>query len=341
MAGESANADSEAAGVGSGLAAKVARANLANILKKVQAGKTLNKAERDQVAGIPSAEERRAEREASVGKNEDRARNLGNFWGLGLRSAQNYLRDGMDLESPEVVVKWFTDLSWRSQRMLGDKFRTRIYEERAKLAGEIPGEKPGLIDPDLAEFERNYKPSEADEKDNLAGIKRERAYYLFRMQKARARQDHSSEADAAKQFRNFSDVVHDCELRAQRLGRDLGESFGAKDVDRLGRAVGFWLMRGADDAISQSAKAIQDAAALAPLDRETIRKAIEPIFLAERVVNPFARAAGINSGVALPPRFVAAMREGLAGFIEDGAREFDAAANPVSQPAAENATATA
>ena len=315
-----------------GLVETVNRANLANILKKLKAGKTLNGAELDIVAGVPPAatvaRAREAEREEAEGHSRERAA----FWGCALRTMQIMIKDGVPVDDPEAMVVWFSKLPGRSQGMLKNSFRMRIYEERAKLDASHTA--APQLDPDVEEFDRTYKPSAGDERDNLADIKRQRSYYLFRMQRARARKDYSAEADAAKQFRNFSDVVHDCELRAQRLGRDLGESFSASDVDRLGRAWAYWSMNVCDTLVTEIAAAVTPLVEAKTVDRENVRQAIEGALLAERFLVPLVRASQVNAGVALPARFVAAVKAGCAACLEDGEAEFAKLySTPVPEPA--------
>lgn len=235
---------------------------------------------------------------------------------------QQYLAAGaVPVGDPAAMWQWFAGLSQRSQAKLGTDFRRRIYEEHAKLNGGNVGVE--ATDPDVAEFDRTYRTTAAADRDNLAGIKREQAFYLFRMQRARARRDLAAEAEASKQFRNFSDLIHDCELRAQRLGRDLGESFSATDVDRMGRALAYWLMNSADGLIDQVTAALMKALAAGPLDREVVRRAIDPLVIEARVVAPLVRAAQVNAPIALPERFVEAVKAGVVSTIEDGAAEFD------------------
>lgn len=180
----------------------------------------------------------------------------------------------------------------------------------------------GAGDSDVADFEKSYTP--AAEKDNLAAIKREVAYYHFKILRCRERGDATGEAEAVRHFRSMSDLLHDLEIRNQRLGREIGESFGAEDVDRLGRAVAFWLMNSADGLIGQIAAGLVAASAAGPLGREQVRKVIEPLVLEARVMEPMVRAAKVNAPIKLPQRFVDAMREGIALVAEDGAAEFSA-----------------
>lgn len=255
------------------------------------------------------------------GYSKERAR----FWGTSTRTMQLMIADDVPVDDPARMVAWYAALPSRSQGMLSRTFALRIHEERAKMEG-VPiatgRPAPQLSDPDLAEFNAAYKPTASAEKDNLADIKRERAFYLFRVQRCRERQDRAGESEALKHYGRLADIVHDCELRAQRLGRDLGESFSAADVDRLGMGLAFWLMHSADTLIAQAATALTAAQSSGPLDREAVRHVIEPLILGERVLAPMVRASQVNAGVRLPARFVEAMKAGAASVLEDGAVEF-------------------
>lgn len=261
------------------------------------------------------------DKQRPVGYSKERAR----FWGTSTRTMQLMIADDVPVDDPARMVAWYAALPSRSQGMLSRTFALRIHEERAKLEGvPIATGRPAvqLSDPDLAEFNAAYKPTASAEKDNLADIKRERAFYLFRVQRCRERQDRAGESEALKHYGRLADIVHDCELRAQRLGRDLGESFSASDVDRLGRAVAYWLLNSADVLIGQLATGLAAASANGPLDREAIRKVVDPLVIGERVLAPMVRASQVNAGVKLPTRFVEAMKAGAASVLEDGAVEF-------------------
>jgi hypothetical protein len=77
-------------------------------------------------------------------------------------------------------------------------------------------------------------------------------------------------------------------------------------------------MQGADSLITQAAKELTEAAAAGPLDRETVRRVVEPLILRERVVAPMVRATKMEAGVSLPKVFVEALRVGLEAVVEQG-----------------------
>ncbi len=244
--------------------------------------------------------------------------------------------DGVPVESDAKMVEWFAALPTRSQQLLSASFRDKIFEAQAKLSGDGPPDPDSKSADELAEFEATYKPS-ADETDNLAQQKKIREFYHFRWTRAQARRDRAGEAEALKHYARLTDLIHDAELRAARLGRDLGESFSAEDVRRLGRAIGFWLAAGADTLISQAASGLTAALAVGPLDRESVRRIIEPLILTERVAAPMQRATEINAGVALPPIFVEAMQAGLAMVVEeDPSAAVVAESTPTETPCAES-----
>jgi hypothetical protein len=284
------------------------------LIAKLRAGKSLSKAERLCLADLGEKIELDP-RKASGARN----RALAERWDTSLRSMHMMLAEGIAMEDDAAVAEWYKGLSTHGQANLRPGFRRKILEAIARLQGVDPANVPTAED-DLAAFNREYKPTAGD-KDNLAELKRERAYYLFRLQKARGRSDYAGEAEAAKHYRSFSDIINECELRALKLGRDLGDSFSAADVERLGRGAAYWLMNNAHNTIAGIAKGLVDAGV--PLERDAVRKIVEPLILADRVLGPLTRATLVNVGVRLPPQFVNAIRDGLASCLEDGEKEFE------------------
>ena len=224
-------------------------------------------------------------------------------WGVPLHKLKRLVKDGAPIYNDAKMVDWFFALANQRQELTHPTLKAKIYELRAAQEGNPApvAEAEALTPPDKAtvrasaneddsvEFEKTYLPDSADGNANIASIKREAAFYLFKLKRARARKDHIAESQAAKQFQNFSNLVHDCEVRAARLGRDLGDSFSAADVDRLGHAMAYWLRSSADELISKLATAFAKSGS--QLDRETIRRILEPLVISERVMLPLVRAA--------------------------------------------------
>lgn len=239
-------------------------------------------------------------------------------WKTGIRVMQRLVKAGVDMDDEAAVIRWYGSLNAAAQLRITPGFVREIQDARGKIEAAGKSREP---DPDLAEFDNSYR-APGPGPDNLAEIKRERDFYLFKLRKARGRRDSAGESEAAKQHRAYSEVVHEAELHAQRLGRDLGDSYSAADVDRLGLAIAYWLLHSADALINQLAANLVAAAVTAPLDRERIRRVIDPLILRERMLVPLVRATQVNAGAQLPKRFVEAVKAGVESYVEDGAAEF-------------------
>lgn len=292
----------------------------------MRAGQKLTKAERLGIAELGERVELDGRK-----RNAEEVLTAAKRWAVSTQTAYKMRAEGLDLTSDRAVVDWYASLGSRGQTNLKAAFRRKILDAMNRLgtSGEAPKGGPAE---DLRDFNEQYRPAIGD-KDTLAELKRERAYYLFRMQRARMRNDYAGEAEAAKHYRNFSDIINECELRARKLGRDLGESYSADDVARLGRAIAYWLAVGAEAASGEIATGLVAAAATGQLDRARVRGVVEPVLLAERTLAPLTRATLLNVGVRLPTAFVNAIREGLAACLEDGSKEFEALyALPVPLP---------
>jgi hypothetical protein len=270
---------------------------------------------------------------------EPSTRALAERWETSERTMQQMRKAAVPVHDDEAMVHWYNGLSSMAQRRLGPGLTKKIREVRSKMEAAGRG---GTVNADYAEFTATYARVKGQgDVDALAHLKKLRDFALFKLDKAQIRSDLSAIQDATKELTHFSSVIHAEELRAQRLGRELGESFSAADVDRLGVAIGYWLLNSADLAINQMAAALATAAAGGPLDREGVRQAIEPVILRERVLAPLVRATQANVPAQLPKRFVDAIRQGLATVLEDGAEECDKMrAEPLPDPEQPSAPAT-
>jgi hypothetical protein len=195
----------------------------------------------------------------------------------------------------------------------------RLLELREGEGSEPRANQPqlGKPDPDWADFVTVARTEPGKEsKASLDALVKAREFAAYKLAKASEAGDRPSQRFYADLLSKLAGTIHDAELRALKMGRDLGESYSAEDVKRLGRAIGFWLMQGADSLITQAAKELAEAAAAAPLDREAVRRVMDPLVISERVVAPMVRATKMEAGVSLPKVFVESLRAGLDAVVE-------------------------
>jgi hypothetical protein len=230
-------------------------------------------------------------------------------------------RPPVPVDDVDGMIRWYASLPTSSQTKLTPEFVRRLTEIR--LEREKENGAPVVLDPDYAAFENAYSASHAKDTDALAHLKRMRDFALFKIQRAQARNDFPAVQDATRQLTHYSSVIHDEELRAQKLGREIGELLPRPEAERVARAFAYWSLRAAEDILTTVCPRLATASGTGPLFQEEIRQLIEPTLLGQRVLGPIARAAQVSSGVHLPQWFVAALRAGIADTLEDGAAVFD------------------
>lgn len=247
-----------------------------------------------------------------------------NFWAVSLRTMQKMLAENppWPVDDTEAMVRRVYAMPSASQGKLTKSFRRRIDELR--LDRERAGGDLFITDPDYRAFEQSHAAADSKESDSLADLKRQRAFAIFKLQRAQARGDLPAVKDSTESLRYISGVIHDEELRAQKLNREIGDTLPRSDAERISRAIGYWLMRGVDDLLATTTKRIAAATGSGPLFPEEVRAILEPELLASRVLAPMTRATQITAGATLPRWCVDAMRGSLAATLENGAAEFDA-----------------
>lgn len=225
------------------------------------------------------------------------------------------------------MIRWVAALPSASQAKLTSSFRRRIDEMR--VAAERASGHLIVTDPDYAEFERSRAgsaatdaPGESRDRDSLADLKLRRDFAIFKLHRAQARGSIADVKDSTEQIRHISGVVHDEELRAQRLGREIGDILPRPEAERIFRALPYWLLRGVDDLLATLCKRLAAASASGPLFPEEVRALIEPDLLSSRVLAPIVRATQVNAGTTLPTWAVDSMRAALAAALEDAPAEF-------------------
>lgn len=240
------------------------------------------------------------------------AKQVAKFWRVSLRTAQKWLRAGIPVDDDAEMVRWVAGMPSASQAKLTKAFRTRIDEIRV-VKERTAADGAFISDPDYIDFTRTLAQSPAADSDNLSDLKRNRAFAIFKLQRSQERGDLAGVRDATESLRYISGVIHDEELRAQKLNREIGDTIPRADAERIAEAMGFWLMRGADDFLARVCKKIA-AASVAPLYPEEVRALIEPELISTRLVAPFSRAAEISAACALPSWWITATQNGAQNF---------------------------
>lgn len=294
------------------LAEDADRKTVAAIMRKMKKGKRPTEKDRNALAGIPNATLLKAQKKAAAEKKTSHMLDRALFWGCKSQQMYRMITDGVPVDDVKEMLKWHSALTSKAKRMLTPAFRVRLNEERSKLEGVLPGIADTAAEE--AEFEKGYKPGIEDDQDNLAELKREQAFYLFRMKKARLRNDYSAEEDAAKQYRMFSDLLHDCELRAKKLGKDMSDLVPRGILEHHGRFIAYHLLRCADGAIEDIVSVMAQMGCALPAAH--IRNALEPILLSSDYLEPYYRASEGDNQAAPPPWLVAAFKSGAADVLE-------------------------
>ena len=256
---------------------------------------------------------------AKTNPTAERAR----FWAVSLRTMQKMLAEipPWPVADSSAMVRRVYALPSASQAKLTKSFRRRIDE--CRLESERAGGDLFITDPDYLSFEKQHAAADSREADSLADLKRQRAFSIYKLARAQARGDLPAVKDSTESLRYISGVIHDEELRAQKLNREIGDTLPRAEVERVVRALGYWSLRGVDEFLSVVAKRLADSTGSGPLYPEEVRAILEPELLAARVLAPLTRASQVASPAALPRWCVEAIRASLAATLENGAAEFD------------------
>lgn len=289
---------------------KIARANLANILKKLQAGKTLTRTDRETL-DASSKDSPAADARADLSKFS--LQELADYWRVKVRTISRWklMAPPGPMRDVAAMVEWSA-----GQYKLSTACRKRIDELRNAL-GVSPLEKKNV------DWEQSQAKSPA--KDNpdaaLAAILRARDFAAWKFEQAarnNVRPDMKFYADLLSQFEG---VIHDAQLRARKLGIDDGELLPRPEVERVVWALAYWLLRSTDQHLDALTSALT---VIAPgLEGEAVRRVLESELLSNRFLVPFAKAARVQGGVTLPTWLVAKMREATGDFLKKGSERFD------------------
>jgi hypothetical protein len=244
------------------------------------------------------------------------------FWRVSLRVAQLWQRKAVPIHDTANMIAWYAALPAASQSKLTPAFRRRVTELRlaADRAATAPGSPPTAHDGDaeFAAFEKDYAAGAQHDKTTLADLKKQFAFYLYKQRQCTARNDQAGASEAMRQLTQLSSVIHDMELRAQKLGRDLGDLVPRRVLETTARTIAYHLLRCADTLIADLIAALtrRDPTG-APLTAEEIRQLAEPIILSASVVQPIVRASYGDNPAAPPDWLVAAFHAGIADVLEN------------------------
>lgn len=257
------------------------------------------------------------------------------------------------LDEPAAMLEWVRGLPSASQSKLTRSFRARcdlfrLAMERgqpvplpAGASAAAPGAAPrasaatappgsAAIDPDWTAFHDAHQARTAAAPPgaavpalgvDISSLKLRCAYADYKIGLAQQRGDHPSVREWTETLRYLSGVIHDEELRAQKLGRELGDMIPRPDYERQLKALAWWLVRLVDDAKATLSPRLAAASANGPLFRQEVDAILEPVLLTTRVLEPLRRATDLpaGTGAALPPWALNALRTALAAAIEEPA----------------------
>lgn len=263
-------------------------------------------------------------------------------WKVTDRTIRRWRAAGVPVENVAAMIAWAAGLPSDKQAKLSVDFRRRLTELR--MEHERHTGASASSDPYYTEFlaskmttgeEANARDvaGHASDTDYLDALKQRRDYALFKLKHAQARNDLTAADDAGRLLKLVAPIIHDEELRAQKLGRELGDFISKPDYERQIRAIAYWLVRAIDVAEAQLAPSLATRSAAGPLFREEVRGMLEPVLLAHFFIEPLRRAANLphDAGGALPPWVLAAMRSAIAACVDDPeamAAEFNPAPVP-------------
>ena len=120
-----------------------------------------------------------------------------------------------------------------------------------------------------------------------------------------------------RQIKELAGVIHDMELRAQKLGRDLGDLVPRSALEGPARQMAYQLMRCADAVVDQLGKALIGRDQSQPITVQEVKEIAEPILLNAYVLQPMVQASNGDNPGAPPPWLVSVMKEGINEVLEE------------------------
>jgi len=261
----------------------------------------------------------------------NRAKKWAPEWGVSENLCRSLHSRGCPFQDgPAAVLAWFDAKEDRAKQRMHPHFKAKCEEVRANLgaSGALPAVGATVSvavanaepqnDADYAEFAQAQPALEAKAGDTgtLEKLKRFREFALFKISKAQLKGDTKAIKDYTQQAMHFSSVIHDEELRAHRLGRELGEIIQRNEVEGFLYALAYWQLRCVDEYTATIIPKLIAAGTGKPLDRDAIVEIVEPPLLDARIVKPMERATKTTAGTALPPWFLACIEEAMNRTVE-------------------------
>jgi len=235
---------------------------------------------------------------------------LAERWSVSPRTVQAWKSKGVPVDDDAGMVAYYSSLTAKQQQGTTHRFRAAL--DRARK-----GATPSAPDADFASFEASYRPELADA-NTLATLKTSLAWFLTQHRAAAAAGDTPGADAAVRQIRELSSVIHDFEIRQQRLGRDLGDLVKRSELEHVAKFMSYHLLRCCDAALGKLAKAICERdPQLPPITVQEIRAMGESPFLTAMVWEPIEQAAKGTNSAAPPAWLVAALKEGRAEVLEE------------------------
>lgn len=277
------------------------------------------------------------------------------FWRVDLRTIQRWVArtPALPVDDPAAMLAWVASQSSATQSKLSPAFRRRIDELRLDAArspspssatssalsssaahplnSPASSAPPPLdhADPDRAAFlaarASAASPSASSSASPtpagttfLRDLIQERDFAIFKLQRANSTNNLPVIKDTTEAITRLSGVIHDEELRAQKLGREIGDIIPRADYERQLRALAWWLVRCVDDTKAALAPRLAAASASGPLYRQEVDAILEPVLLTTRVLEPLRRSTDLppGTGAALPPWALNALRTALGAALE-------------------------
>lgn len=296
-------------------AEKLRRANIANIIKRLNAGKTLNAVEQ---AALKEYED--AEKPASPTTTLPISpKKWALYWRVSRVTIHNWTEKAREtppkmprLDDVPAMLEWE-----KTQDRAAPAFKERCKELRMERGETAPAPK---VDEAWLKYRATAGESgPADHKAQIKTLEVFRDGYAMKLDEAMARSAHDEVARWNSLLIETTNSIRQNKLAAEKLGLDRGDIISFEEMDRIIAAFGFWTMRQIElhlDAISGK------LAALSPgFEKKLVRAVLEPELLSERFLVAFAKASK-PSGVSLPARAVAKLKQTVGDYLEDGERLF-------------------
>lgn len=224
------------------------------------------------------------------------------FWRINRKTILRWRNAGAPITDIPAMIEWAR--------------KKDVPEGFAAKVGELTGTAnlPAQTESDWAELEEKLR--NLDPKASMENIERLVALVTLKFNKASQSGDRKGEKHYGDLVAKFEAVKHDALLRAKKLGIDSGELIKRELVAAYAESLGFWLLRGADEAINEITPKLIAASARGQLGRDTIIEILEPALLGSRVVNPLTRSTTTTANNAVPDWLADAIKRGLAQVIE-------------------------